>query len=109
MADSGIKSDKSSIDILDGECHELVAQALRNTLSTEIVQSTLAQIVDGLLLPSILEDTHRGLELEPDHPLFTHESLCLGAFEKTKEILRTFKIENLKFDTSVGISAATSQ
>ncbi|POS70092.1 hypothetical protein DHEL01_v211516 [Diaporthe helianthi] len=45
MADSGIKSDKSSIDILDGECHELVAQALRSTLSTQIAQSTLAQIL----------------------------------------------------------------
>lgn len=107
MADSGIKSDKSSIDILDCGGHESVGRALRNTLSTEIAQSTLAQIVDGLPLPSVLEDTHRGLELEPDHPLFTHESLCPGAFEKTEEILRTFKIENLEFDTSVGISAAT--
>lgn len=108
MADSGIKSDKSSINILDREYHELVARALRNTLSTEIVQTTLAQIVDGLPLPSVLEDTHRGLELEPDHPLFTHESLCPGAIEKTGEIMRTFEIEDLKFNTSVGpgISAA---
>jgi hypothetical protein len=109
MADSGIKSDKSSIGILDDQCHELVARALRNTLSTEIAQSTLAQIVDGLPLLSVLEDTHRGLELKSDHPFLTHESLCPGAFEKIKEILSTFKIENLEFDTSVGISAATSQ
>lgn len=108
MADSGIKSKEVSISILDGECRELVARALRNTLSTEIVQSTLAQIVDGLPLPSVLEDTHGGLDLRPDHPLFTHELLCPGAFEKTKQLLERFNIDDLRFNTSVrpGISAA---
>lgn len=108
MADSGIKSDKSSINILDGEYHELVARAVRNTLLTEIAQSTFAQIVDGLPLLSVLEDTHCGLDLRPDHPLFAHESLCPGAFEKTKQLLERFDVHDLSFNTSVGprISAA---
>ncbi|KAL1882860.1 hypothetical protein Daus18300_000498 [Diaporthe australafricana] len=104
MAESNIiLSDKSSVNVLNSEYHDLVARALRNTLSTEIAQSTFAQIVDGLPLLSVLEDTHAGLdpEPEPDHPLFTHESLCPGALEKTREILRIFDIENLKFDTSL--------
>lgn len=108
MAESGIKSDKSSINILDGEYHELVARAVRNTLSTEIAQSTFAQIVEGLPLPSVLEDTHCGLDLRPDHPLFTHESLCPGAFGKTKQLLERFNVHDLRFNVSVGprISAA---
>lgn len=109
MTDSRIKSDKSSLNVLDGECYELLSRALRNTLSTEIALSTFAQIVDGLPLPSILEDTYGGLEFEPDHPLFTHELLCPGVLEKAGEILRTLEIENLKFCTSVGISATMFQ
>lgn len=103
MANSGSKSEKSSISVLEGECREFVARALSNTLSTEVAQSTFAQIVDGVPLPSVLEDTYGGSDLEPDHPLFSHESLCPGALEKTKELLTMLAIEDLKFDTSVGI------
>lgn len=106
MADSSTKSNKSSINVLDGEYHELVTRASCNILSTEIAQTTFAQIVDGLPLPSVLEDTHAGLDLELDHPLFTHESLCSGALERSREILRAFDNESLKFDTSVRISAS---
>jgi hypothetical protein len=58
----------------------------------------------GLSLPSVLEDTYGGLDLEPNYPLFSHESLCLGALEKTRELLQTLDIGNLKSDTSVGFS-----
>lgn len=101
MADSIDTSGKSSIEILKGERHDMIAQAIFNILSTEIAQSTFAQIVDGLPLPSVLEDTYGGSDLEPDHPLFSHESLCPGVLQKTKELLEKFEVKNLKFDTSV--------
>ncbi|KAK2606931.1 hypothetical protein N8I77_005650 [Diaporthe amygdali] len=100
MADSIDTSGKSSIEILKGERHDMIAQAIFNILSTEIAQSTFAQIVDGLPLPSVLEDTYGGSDLEPDHPLFSHESLCPGVLQKTKELLEKFEVKNLKFDTS---------
>lgn len=101
MADSINKSGKSSISTLESGHHELIAGALFNILSTEIAQNTFAQIADGLPLPSVLEDTYCGSDLEPDHPLFAHETLCPGVVEKTKALLEQLDIEILKFDVSV--------
>lgn len=61
MADSSNKSGKSSMSILESDRRELIAGALFDILSTEIAQCTFAQIVDGLPLPSVLEDTYLGI------------------------------------------------
>lgn len=102
MADSSDISGKSSISTLKSERRELIAEALFNILSTEIAQGTFAQVVDGLPLPSVLEDTYGGLDLESDHPLFAHEVLCPGVLHKTRELLEMLDVETLRFDTTVG-------
>lgn len=106
MADAGNTPNNNKMSTtcsaLSSELQKLLQQALHNLLSTDIARHTLAQIVDGVPLPSTLEDTWGGLDLEPDHPLFAHKSLCPGILAKTEELLRTFEVKDLTFESSVG-------
>lgn len=64
-------------------------RAIRNVLSTELAESTFAQLIDGLPLWDVVSALgHYGLDRE--EPVFNHQELCPGVLEKTKTSLANF-------------------
>lgn len=79
---------KATVDDLGcGEHLETYTRALANVMSTDVAQSTCAQIVDGAplnetpLMPGRPELTH---------PVCQHSELCDGVREKTAQLLDIF-------------------
>ncbi|KAL1868299.1 hypothetical protein Daus18300_006023 [Diaporthe australafricana] len=68
---------KASISNLDEPYRDAVATAISRVLSTEIAETTYAQIVDGLPLPEVLQDVYGDL-ICPDHPIHQHTQLKDG-------------------------------
>ncbi|KAI1498342.1 hypothetical protein F5X99DRAFT_431797 [Biscogniauxia marginata] len=64
----------------EGPHRDILNRAIRNVLSTDISEITLAQIVDGLPLSEVERDTYTGYGyLSGDHPLSQkHKQLCPG-------------------------------
>ena len=56
-----IKFRKTNIDTLDEPHRDAVESAISKILSTEIAETTYAQIVDGLPLPEVLKDVYGDL------------------------------------------------
>ncbi|ROW04699.1 hypothetical protein VMCG_04792 [Cytospora schulzeri] len=85
-------------DVLD-EAHQLIFQrALRNVLSTDIVETTFAQIIDRLPLASVAL-TIRGIEFY--EAIINHKALDPEAFLKVKALLRDFDIASLELQVEV--------
>ncbi|KAK4153797.1 hypothetical protein C8A00DRAFT_43360 [Chaetomidium leptoderma] len=89
-----------SIDTLDLDHHQTLARAIRNILSTDLAEVTLAQLIDGLPLVSTVWDM-KGSLLIKGHPLFNHDKLCQGASEQARMFRDTFKPAILRFDSQV--------
>lgn len=72
------------------EAHLLAfSRAVTNVLSTELAESTFAQIVDGLPLWDVVYGLgHYGLDRE--EPVFKHRELCPGVIEKTRAFRADF-------------------
>lgn len=92
---------KSSIEMAVGAPHrDIFARAVSNVLSTDIAKITYAQIIDGLPLASVAQDT--GYELPNGHPLHNgHKDLCPGVLEKTEEFRARFDPGSLQLDMNV--------
>jgi hypothetical protein len=83
------------------EHDELLSRAVRNVLSTEIAEKTMAQLVDGLPIAGN-NVKHRGALVERTHVLFTeHPMLCSAAAEKTRLLLDNFTTDQLSLDQTV--------
>lgn len=93
-----------SIDSLDGDHAELFRRAITRVLSTEIAETTYAQIIDGLPLSDVVKDTESGGP--PDgHPINnSHRELCPGVLEKAREFREEFDPQILEFDSRVSQS-----
>lgn len=86
---------------LGGAHHDALIRAISNVLSTEIAEETYAQIIDGLPLASVVQDTANG-GLPDDHPIHdAHLDFCPGVLEKTREFRREFDISSLKIGSAV--------
>ena len=94
------KPSSVSVELLAPEHYHTLVQAIRNVLSTEVAELTMAQLVDGLPLASSGWDA-RGTLLIRDHPLTRHETLCDGALEQTKGFRDAFDPAILRFDSHV--------
>ncbi|KAH9991313.1 hypothetical protein F4779DRAFT_249005 [Xylariaceae sp. FL0662B] len=87
----------------EGPHRNILDRAIRNVLSTDISEITLAQIVDGLPLSEIERDTYTGHGyLTADHPLHQkHKQLCPGVLEKTRQLYSDFNIDSLQISTKL--------
>ncbi|KAG6367437.1 hypothetical protein INS49_001626 [Diaporthe citri] len=91
---------KSSIEILDEPHRDAVARAICKILSTEIAETTFAQIVDGLPLPEVLDGVYGNL-LSPEHPAYHHTHLKSGTLDTVRRFREEFDLQDLQFDNSV--------
>ena len=97
---------KVSVELLDPEHHEILVRAIRNVLSTELAETTMAQLVDGLPLASSGWDA-RGSLIIGDHPLTEHKTFCAGVIDQTRAFRDAFDSRVLRFDSPVRESFAT--
>ncbi|KAG6032946.1 hypothetical protein E4U41_007061 [Claviceps citrina] len=80
---------KSCVRTLGQDHYQAFERALRNVLSTELAEFTMAQLVDGLPTIDVLIEC-RGLRNMRDHPIYNHRALCEGALERTREFRSKF-------------------
>lgn len=95
-----VKFRKTNIDILGQHHHDAVASAISNILSTEIAETTYAQIVDCLPLPETLKDVYGELIL-PDHPIHQHTQLKKDTLDTVRRFRGEFDPDILQFDIPV--------
>ncbi|KAB5549546.1 hypothetical protein GE09DRAFT_1174452 [Coniochaeta sp. 2T2.1] len=98
MAPRLLKRSKVSPEVLALEHYHILDRAIRNVLSTELVELTMAQLVDSLPLAASGWDA-RGTLLLRGHPLTGHESLCNGVLELTRAFRQSFHPTMLSFDS----------
>lgn len=91
---------KLSIDLLGPDHHRILAQAIRNVLSTDLALITMAQLVDGLPLEANGWDAQGSLLIH-GHPLIGHDTLCHGVIERTTEFRDASDERTLCFDVLV--------
>lgn len=97
--DSQIRS--LSIDILDGDHHDLFTRAITRILFTEVAELAYAQIIDGLPLTRVIYES-RGGKLPKGHPLHSaHQELCPGMLDKVRQFREEFAPEILSIDSRV--------
>lgn len=75
-------------------------RAVTNVLSTELAESTFAQLVDGLPLWDVVYALdHYGLE--ENEPVYKHRTLCPGVLEKTRAFREAFDPARLEIRADV--------
>ncbi|KAJ0123807.1 hypothetical protein J7T55_012277 [Diaporthe amygdali] len=95
------KLDTSKADqALDEDHLAAYVRAVTNVLSTELAESTFAQLVDGLPLWDVVDGLHH-YGLEEDEPVFRHRELCPGVIEKTRTFCAAFEPRALYIRTGV--------
>lgn len=98
---ANIRFRKASIDILDEPHCNAVSLAISRVLSTEIAETTYAQIVNGLPLLEVFEDVYGDL-ICPDHPIYQHSTQLKDSTLDTVRRLRDeFDPNILQFDVPV--------
>jgi hypothetical protein len=99
--DATADNKKVSINSLQDEHRIIFTRAISRVLATDIAEVTFAQIIDGLPLASVAEDT-AGAMLPDRHPLQrTHSEFCPGVLERTQEFRTEFDAGFLQFDARV--------
>lgn len=91
---------KVSLEVLEPKHHHILVRAIKNVLSTELAELTMAQLVDGLPLTSTGWDA-QGTLINWDHPLIQHEALCDGVMDQTRAFRDAFDPRILQLDSSV--------
>lgn len=88
---------------LDTGHRDAFSRAIRAILATDLAETTMAQLVDGLPKADVAWEA-RGNLLTKAHPLADHEQLCSGVLEKTQALRNGFGPEMLSFDSQVSSS-----
>ena len=91
---------KVSPEVLEPEHHHILVRAIKNVLSTELAELTMAELVDGLPLAST-GWAAAGHRLCRDHPLNEHETLCDGVIDRIRALRDAFDPRILQLDSSV--------
>lgn len=91
---------KTNIDTLDVPHRNAVAAAVSRILSTEIAETTYAQIVDGLPFPGVLTDVYGDL-ICPDHPIHQHKQHENDTLDIVRRLHDEFDPHILQFDVPV--------
>ncbi|KAI8228095.1 Aryl-alcohol dehydrogenase [Colletotrichum sp. SAR 10_86] len=85
----------------DGDHRDAFTRALWNVLATEIAEITFAQIIDGLPLTEVAQDSGNG-SLPNGHPIHeVHQKLCSGVIEKTHEFRDKFDPGTIQIDSKL--------
>lgn len=87
--------------------HDTLLRAIENVFSTDLTETTMAQLVDGLILVDVLREA-RGHDAYLEHPIWSHKELCEGAREKYKALKAEFNAEGILFDQAVSCCSFTS-
>lgn len=80
---------KVSVQLLGPDHYEPLVGAIRNVLSSDLAELTLAQLIDGLPLIDTVWDM-KGALIRRGHPLISHNALCEGAMEQANMFRDTF-------------------
>lgn len=75
-------------------------RAIKNVLSTDLAETTFAQLVDGLPLYSVVSNLAH-YELEKNEPAYNHRTLCAGVLEKTRAFHASFEPHKLDIRATV--------
>lgn len=102
MAIRGFES-TVSVSTLGPDHFAIFKQGLRNILSTELTEFTMAQLVDGLPTIDTYRENRSARNLVGDHPIKSHEHLCEGAIERTREFRDSFDPSVLEIKSSVSL------
>lgn len=104
-ADGGTpEMDHLTLDELPKRHRAILDNAFWNFISTKAATLTFAQIVDGLPLAEVEQDTYHFGSLHPQHPLYRdHLSLCPGVMETYENLRLTFDLSKLSFPSAVGV------
>lgn len=94
-------------DLGSGEHFAVYTRALERVMSTDVSQSTFAQLVDGAPLSQTLFSMPGRPELS--HPVYEHSKLCDGVHGKIGQILDTSNLHVLQFDFDVSQSPTINQ
>ncbi|KAF4342643.1 hypothetical protein FBEOM_3416 [Fusarium beomiforme] len=88
-----------AIDVLDDSHQDAVAHGVKRILDTHISEITYAQIIDGLPLSDVADDSSDG-GLPSGHPIYkVHNDLCPSILDRTREFRHNFNAGILKFDS----------
>ncbi|KAK4106821.1 hypothetical protein N658DRAFT_563552 [Parathielavia hyrcaniae] len=87
--DKNVVFQQLSIGDLDGEHRQLLVRAISSILSTELAETTYAQIIDGLPIADVAYDSHN--PPYGAHPVDeAHGELCPGMIDKARGFCREF-------------------
>ncbi|KAL2285262.1 hypothetical protein FJTKL_08222 [Diaporthe vaccinii] len=98
--ETNISTRTATIEILDGPHQEAVRLAVSNILTTEIAETTYAQIIDDLPLVGVVRDVYGDL-LCDDHPICAHTELSAGILETARNFRTGFDPGTLRFDSTL--------
>lgn len=88
---------------LGGEHLATFSRAVLNVFKSDIVEESFSQIVDGLPISSVVEDT-TGEDLPDDHPLHEErQELCPSILDTTRKFCEQFDPGTLQFDVALSI------
>lgn len=76
--------------VLDENHLTAYSRALKKVLSTDLAETTFAQIFDGLPLYNVVLNLAH-YELERKEPAYNHRTLCPGVLEKTRAFHAAFE------------------
>ncbi|KFA56062.1 hypothetical protein S40293_00044 [Stachybotrys chartarum IBT 40293] len=94
-----VKTKVSAVD-LDTDHRDVYSRAVKVILATDVAETTMAQLVDGLPRADVAWEA-RGNLLTKAHPLADHEQLCTGVLEMTQSLRDGFGPETLSFDSQL--------
>lgn len=92
----------ASPQLLDAAHYDAFSRALLHLLATDSARETLAQLMDGLPLFSVVKNTVGAINLN-DAPIRQHTTLCEGSRDRAKEFISQFNPASLQFEPSVSI------
>lgn len=90
----------SAVELLDRSHYFSLQRAISNAVNTNLAVATYAQIIDGLPTEDVAWDRSRH-QLEADHPLSDHVTLCPGVIDRLNSIKGDFQIGSLNFNSSL--------
>ncbi|OAA47844.1 hypothetical protein NOR_02334 [Metarhizium rileyi] len=90
-----------SVSTLSPDHYATFKQALSNILHTDLAELTMAQLVDGLPTISVYLEGYAARKQLGPHPIKSHERLCDGALERTKQFCDNFDPSTLEFKSSL--------
>ena len=91
----------ASAQLLDPMHYEMFHTAISHILSMPITRFTIAQLIDGLPLYSVVLESAAANNLT-GAPIQAHTQLCEGAIERADEFIKTFDPNSLLFRAQVG-------